>query len=59
MEADDETLVAVVKTLIYGNKASAPQTEEGMRQLASLIQQANPRLASFLTESRFVDDLND
>ena len=51
MEADDETVVAIVKTLIYGNKASAPQTEEGMRQLASLIQQANPRLASFLTAS--------
>ena len=59
MNPDNETVVAVVKTIIYGNTASAPQSEEGMRQFANYIRDSNPRLASFLTESRYVDDLND
>ena len=59
MNPDNETVVAVVKTIIYGNTASVPQSEEGMRQFANYIRDSNPRLASFLTESRYVDDLND
>ena len=53
------TVTAVIKTLIYGNKASAPQSEEGMRQFAEILKKKNPKLASFLTNARFVDDLND
>ena len=59
MDPDKEALTAVIKTLIYGNRASAPQSEEGMRQLAEVIKDDNPRLASFFTDSRYVDDLND
>ena len=58
MNPDADTVVAVVKTLIYGNKSSAPQSEEGMRQLAEHMRRTNPKLAEFLTEGRFVDDLN-
>ena len=59
MNPSNETVVAVIKTLIYGNKASAPQSEEGMRQFAEYLRTTNPKLADFLTNSRFVDDLND
>ena len=58
MDPSEDTEIAVVKTLIYGNKASAPQSEEGMRQLAAHIRKFNPKLADFLTNCRFVDDLN-
>ena len=59
MNPSNETVVAVIKTLIYGNKASAPQSEEGMKQFAEVVRKTNPRLADFLINSRFVDDLND
>eukprot|EP00092_Neocalanus_flemingeri_P018101 GFUD01019591.1.p1 GENE.GFUD01019591.1~~GFUD01019591.1.p1 ORF type:complete len:2548 (-),score=673.50 GFUD01019591.1:927-8570(-) len=59
MNPDGETFIAVIKTLIYGNKASAPQSEEGMRQFANYLRPTKPRLADFLMEARFVDDLND
>ena len=58
MDPQADTVTAVVKTLIYGNKSSAPQTEEGMRQLAERLKDSNPKLADFLTECRFVDDIN-
>ena len=51
--------IAVIKTLIYGNSASAPLSEEGMRQLADLVRGEDPELADFLTKCRFVDDLNE
>ena len=51
--------IAVIKTLIYGNSASAPLSEEGMRQLADLVREEDPELADFLTKCRFVDDLNE
>ena len=51
--------IAVIKTLIYGNSASAPLSEEGMRQLAALVREYDPELADFLTNGRFVDDLNE
>ena len=58
---DPGTLVniAVIKTLIYGNSASAPLSLEGMRQLAEIVREFDPELADFLTDGRFVDDLND
>ena len=58
MDPGADTVVAVISTLIYGNKASAPQTEEGMRQLSEHLRSSNPKLAEFLLECRFVDDLN-
>ena len=51
--------IAVIKTLIYGNSASAPLSEEGMRQLAEIVKVYDAELADFLTDGRFVDDLND
>ena len=51
--------IAVIKTLIYGNSASAPLSEEGMRQLAALVREHDPELADFLINGRFVDDLNE
>ena len=56
---DEETFIGVIKTLIYGNKSSAPQSEEGMRQFAEHLKSRKPELAEFLTEARFVDDLSD
>ena len=58
MNPDEETKTAVIKTLIYGNKAAAPQSEEGIKQFADFLKPANPRLAEFLLHERFVDDLN-
>ena len=58
MNPNADSMVCVIKTLIYGNKASAPQSEEGIRQLAKHIESSNPKLADFLLECRFVDDLN-
>ena len=60
MNPDAETMIAVIKTLIYGNKAAAPQTEEGIRQFAEFLRKEGKLdLADFLLNSRFVDDLND
>ena len=59
MDPDEETFIGVIKTLIYGNKSSAPQSEEGMRQFAEHLKSRKPELAEFLTEARFVDDLSD
>ena len=53
------TLIAVLKTLIYGKKASAPLSEKGICLLAKKVRPINPALANFITEARFVDDLND
>ena len=51
--------IAVIKTLIYGNSASAPLSEEGMRQLDDLVRKEDPELADSLTNGRFVHNLND
>ena len=59
MDPEATTEVGVIKTLIYGNKSSAAQSEEGIRQLAAIVKPTNPSLADFLINSRFVDDLND
>ena len=51
--------IVVIKTIIYGNGAAAPISEEGMSQLADKVKPHDPELADFLTEARYVDDLND
>ena len=59
LDPDKAIDIAVIKTLIYGNSASALLSEEGMRQLAVLVREEDPGLADFLTDGRFVDNLND
>ena len=59
LDPDKPIDIAVIKTLIYGNSASALLSEEGMRQLAVLVREEDPGLADFLTDGRFVDNLND
>ena len=55
MDPNKEVSIAVIKTLIYGNGCSAPVSEEGMAQLADKVRPE----ATFLTDARFVEDLND
>jgi hypothetical protein len=49
LDPDTPLLVVVIKTLIYGNKASAPLSEQGMKQLADMVREFDPELADFLT----------
>ena len=42
MDPDKPIDIAVIKTLIYGNSASALLSEEGMRQLAGLVREEDP-----------------
>ena len=41
LDPDSTVKTAVITTLIYGNKSAAPQTEEGIKQLAAVIQDMN------------------
>ena len=41
LKTDAPTLIAVIKTLIYGNKSSAPLSEEGMQLLAEKVRPFN------------------
>ena len=54
-----ETLVGVIRTLIYGVKSVAAQSEAGVNKLAKYVKDEHPELAEFLTNSRYVDDLGD
>ena len=58
MDLKEEVKIAVITTLIYGNKAAAPQTEEGIKQLVAVIGDSNKKLGDVLLNDRFVDDLN-
>ena len=53
----NETLVGVIRTLIYGVKSVAAQSEAGVIKLAQYIEKEHPDLAEFLINSRYVDDL--
>ena len=55
----NETLVAVLMTLIYGVKCVAAQSEAGIYKLAKYIEGKHPELAEFLINSRYVDDSGD
>ena len=59
LNPDNPVDIVVIKTIIYGNGAAAPISEEGMAQLAEKVKPYDPELADFLTEARYVDDLND
>ena len=55
----NETLVGVIRTLIYGVKSVAAQSEAGINKLAKYVEKKHPELAEFLINSRYVDDLGD
>ena len=55
----NETLVAILMTLIYGVKSVAAQSEAGIYKLAKYIEEKHPELAEFLINSRYVDDSGD
>ena len=59
LDPANETLVGVIRTLIYGVKSVAAQSEAGVEKLAKYIQKKHPVLAEFLQNSRYVDDLGD
>ena len=59
MDPQNETLVGVITTLIYGVKSVAAQSEAGVAKLAQYIGKKHPTLAEFLINSRYVDDLAD
>ena len=59
LDLNKDVSIAVIKTLIYGNSCSAPVSEEGMAQITDRVSPEDPELATFLTDARFVDDLND
>ena len=59
LDPASETLVGVIRTLIYGVKSVAAQSEAGVEKLAKYIEQEHPVLAEFLQNSRYVDDLGD
>ena len=52
LKANTPLLIAVIKTLINGNKFSASLFEEGMRILAEKVRPINPKPADFLLEVR-------
>ena len=59
LDPNNETMVGVIRTLIYGVKSVAAQTEAGVEKLADFIQSKYPDLAELLKKSRYVDDLGD
>ena len=53
----DETLQAVIVTLMYGVKSVSAQSEEAMIRLARDFQTLYPALAELLLMGRYVDDM--
>ena len=53
----DETLQAVIVTLMYGVKSVSAQSEEAMIRLARDFQTLYPALADLLLTGRYVDDM--
>ena len=53
----EETLQAVIVTLMYGVKSVSAQSEEAMIRLAKDFQAMNPALAELLLTGRYVDDM--
>ena len=59
LDPKGEVLEAVMTTLIYGVKCVSAQSEFALEELAKQIEEEFPELASFLVNSRYVDDLQD
>ena len=59
LDPNSKEIEAVIVTLIWGIKCVSAQTEAAVTKLAEEIEEENPRLAEFLKEARFVDDLRD
>ena len=53
----DETLQAVIVTLMYGVKSVSAQSEEAMIRLAKDFQTLYPALAELLLTGRYVDNM--
>jgi hypothetical protein len=53
----DETLKAVIVTLMHGVKSVSAQSEEAMIRLAKDLQAMYPALAELLLTGRYVDDM--
>ena len=59
LDPSEKEIEGVIVTLIWGIKCVSAQSEAAVMKLAKFVQDSNPRLASFLIDSRFVDDLGD
>ena len=57
LDPNGELLVGVVKTLIYGVKSVAAQSEFALEELAATVEDTDKELADFLRLCRYVDDL--
>ena len=47
LDPNEETLIGIIRTLIYGVKSVAAQTEAGVEKLADFIQPKQPNVADF------------
>ena len=57
LNPDAEVREYIVRTLIWGVKCVSAQSECALLKLADIVEQHSPRLADFLRNDRFVDDL--
>ena len=58
LDETDETLQAVIVTLMYGVKSVSAQSEGAMIRLAKDFQTLYPALAELLLTGRYVDDMS-
>ena len=59
LNINSEPVEYVIKTLIWGIKSVAAQTENALEKLAKLCQDEDPEIADLLRNSRYVDDIGD
>ena len=59
LDPEGETLEVIIRTLIFGVRSVSAQTEAAVVKLANHVRGNNPRLADFLLNGRYVDDLAD
>ena len=57
LDRGNKTVEGVIKTLIYGVRSVAAQSEAGISKLCELIQDDLPHIASLLKKKRYVDDI--
>ena len=57
LNPDAKTLIAVIKTLIYGVRPVGNQCEEAIKLLAEEVKEKHPEVALMLLLQRYVDDL--
>lgn len=59
LDPNGKLMEAVIKTLIYGVKCVAAQSEFALEELANSIEDAFPEIALLLRLCRYVDDIGD